>query len=85
MAAVEGNASGSDNSPVSGSISVSGTIYTISGTINTDTGVYALATTPALPATVPVVVEGFIDFERSPELTPTIIPVRRAVPCIRAE
>jgi len=73
VAAIEGNASGSGNSPVSGSINVSGTIYTISGTINTDTGVYALATTPALPTTVPVVVEGFIDFERATELTPTII------------
>lgn len=73
VAAREVDSAGSGNSAVSGTIIVAGTSYAIGGTINTDTGVYALTTTPALPATVPVVVEGFIDFERAPELTPTII------------
>ncbi|WP_205183564.1 hypothetical protein [Burkholderia sp. LMG 13014] len=73
VAAREVDSAGSGNSAVSGTINVGGTSYAIGGTINTDTGAYSLTTTPALPATVPVVVEGFIDFERAPELTPTII------------
>lgn len=67
------NTSGSGNSPISGTISIGGTTYSITGNINTDTGAYTLNTTPALPETVPVVVEGFIDFERAGDLTPTII------------
>lgn len=73
IAAQEGVSSGSGNSPISGSIDISGTVYTITGNINTDTGAYSLSTSPALPATVPVTVEAFIDFERDPDLTPTII------------
>lgn len=67
------NSSGSGNSPVNGSITIAGTAYVIGGTINTDTGEYALTTTPKLPNTIPVTVEGFIDFERDPSVTPTII------------
>ena len=67
------NSSGTGNSPVNGSINIAGTIYVIGGTINTDTGVYALTTTPKMPDTIPVTVEGFIDFERDPSVTPTII------------
>lgn len=73
VAAREVDSSGSGNSAVSGTIIVAGVSYAIGGTINTDTGAYALTTTPKMPDTVPVVVEGFIDFERAPELTPSII------------
>lgn len=73
VAAREVDSTGNGNSPISGTIKVGGTSYAIGGTINTDTGAYALTTTPKLPETVPVVVEGFIDFERAPELTPSII------------
>lgn len=73
QAAREVDTTGNGNSTVSGSITVAGTGYSIGGTINTDTGAYSLTTTPALPVTVPVVVEGFIDYERAPELTPSII------------
>lgn len=73
QAAREVDTTGSGNSTVSGSITVSGTTYSIGGTINTDTGVYSLTTTPAMPITIPVVVEGFIDYERAPELAPSII------------
>ncbi|WP_292992605.1 hypothetical protein [Nitrosomonas sp.] len=73
VAAKEVDQSGSGNSAVSGTINVGGTDYAIGGTINTDTGVYALTTTPALGTTVPVAVEGFIDYERAPEFTPSII------------
>ncbi len=67
------NSSGAGNSPVNGSITIAGTTYVIGGTINTDTGVYALTTTPKMPDTIPVTVEGFIDFERDPSVTPSII------------
>ena len=73
LAAKEVDSTGSGNSPVSGNITIAGTNYVIGGTINTDTGVYALTTAPAMPVTIPVVVEGFIDYERAPELTPSII------------
>lgn len=67
------NSSGAGNSPINGSITIAGTAYVIGGTINTDTGVYALTTTPKMPETIPVTVEGFIDFERDPSVTPSII------------
>ena len=73
FAAKEVDQTGSGNSTVSGTINVGGTDYVIGGTINTDTGVYALTTTPALGTTVPVAVEGLVDYERAPEFTPSII------------
>lgn len=68
----EANKNGTGNSPISGSFSVEGTNYTISGNINSDTGAYELNTTPALPATVPVMVEGFLDYEADPSITPML-------------
>lgn len=73
VAAKEVDSAGSGSSAISGTINVGGTDYAIGGSINTDTGVYSLTTTPALATTVPVAVEGFIDYERAPELTPSII------------
>jgi Cu/Zn superoxide dismutase len=73
VVAREISSSGSGNSTVSGSVTISGTEYQIGGTINTDTGAIALTSTPALADAVPVHVEGFIDYERAPELTPSII------------
>ncbi len=73
LAAREVDSTGSGNSPVSGSVSIGGANYLIGGAINTDNGEYALTTTPKLASTVPVVVEGFIDYERDPDLTPSII------------
>jgi hypothetical protein len=67
------HSSGTGNSPLSGSVTIDTTSYAISGTINTDTGEFTVNSTPALPTTVPVTVEGFIDFERTPELRPTIL------------
>lgn len=55
-------------STVSGSVVLAGTTYQIGGTINNDTGVYALTSTPALSNGVTVLVEGQIDFNRQPEL-----------------
>jgi hypothetical protein len=73
VAAREVDNAGSGNSAVSGGIKIAGVNYAIAGYVNTDTGVIALTTTPAMPTSVPVVVEGFIDYERDPSLTPKII------------
>lgn len=61
------------SSPVAGSIVIAGVTHAISGTVNTDTGEIALVATPALPTTVKVLAEAFIDYERQEDLTPTII------------
>lgn len=73
IAAREVDTTGSGNSTVSGKIKTGGVEYSIGGTINTDTGEFNLTTSPAMPKTVPVVVEGFIDYERDPSITPTVI------------
>lgn len=73
IVAREVSSAGSGASTVSGSVTIAGTTHQIGGTINTDTGVIALTSTPNLNTAVPVVVEGFIDYERQPALTPTII------------
>lgn len=73
IVAREISSSGSGVSTVSGSVAISGTTYQIGGTVNTDTGVIALTSTPALNNAVPVHVEGFLDFDRQPSLTPSII------------
>lgn len=73
IAAKEVASSGSGNSAVSGNIEIGGTRFDIAGNINTETGDIALTSTPALPSSIPVVVEGFLDYERNPQITPKII------------
>lgn len=73
VAAREVDTSGSGDSTVSGSVVLAGQKYQISGVINTDTGGIALASSPALPSSTPVHVEGFIDYERSSGAIPRII------------
>ena len=61
------------NSPIAGSVVIADVTHAISGTVNTDTGEIVLAVSPALPTTVEVLAEAFIDYERQEDLTPTII------------
>lgn len=61
------------NSPIAGSVVIGSTTHAISGSVNTDTGEITLAVAPALPTTVQVLAEAFIDYERQEDLTPTII------------
>ena len=59
---------------ISGSVTLSGTTYLLSGTISTDTGVFTVSSTNALPNGVDVVVESFIDYNRNPAATiPTLL------------
>jgi len=67
------NASGSGNSAISGSVTLGSTTYTLSGFVNTDTGVTSLVSSPALPNNTKATFIGFIDFEANPSLTPSII------------
>lgn len=66
-------ASSAANSPISGSVRLAGTDRTIGGTVTVATGAVALTFSPALPAGTVVEVEGFIDYEAKPELTPRVI------------
>lgn len=61
------------NSPIAGSVVIADVTHAISGSVNTDTGEITLAVAPALPTTVEVLAEAFIDYERQEDLTPTII------------
>lgn len=61
------------NSPIAGSVVIADVTHAISGTVNTDTGEIVLAVSPALPTTVEVLAEAFIDYERQEDLTPQII------------
>jgi len=56
LVAQEVSSTGTGASTVSGAVTILGVTYQIGGTINTDTGVIANS--------VPVIVEGFIDYER---------------------
>ncbi len=58
--------------PLSGLAILTGTTYTISGTVTPDTGAVSLAFSPALPAGTVVHAEGYIDFEKQPTLAPRI-------------
>ncbi len=66
------NSSSTGASPMSGTAVVGGTAYAIAGTVNPDTGEVSLSSTPALPSSAAVKIEGFIDFERAPDLTPSV-------------
>ena len=61
------------NSPIAGAVTIGNTSYAISGSVNTDNGEITLAVNPALPTSVEVLAEGFIDYERQEDLTPSII------------
>lgn len=73
IAAREVSGTGTGPSVVSGQTSIAGTVHQISGTVHPDTGVIDLVSTPPMAAANSVVVEGFIDYERAPELTPSIV------------
>ncbi len=64
---------GVGDSSLSGTFHKGSTAHQISGKINTDNGVFTVNVTPALGENDKVLVEAFIDYERSSELTPSIL------------
>lgn len=73
VCATEMSGSKATVSPIAGTVTIGSVDYAISGSINTDNGDISLKATPALPTTVKVLVEAFIDYERQDSLTPKII------------
>lgn len=73
VAAREVSTGGTGLSGVSGQITLGGTSYNLSGTIDVATGDIALVSAPALPAGTEVLVEAFIDYERDSDITPSVI------------
>lgn len=61
------------NSPISGTVHLGGNQYTVGGSVASDTGVFAITFNPALPAGSVVEAEGYIDYEKQPELAPEIV------------
>jgi hypothetical protein len=70
--------SGTATSLISGQVVIAGADFVITGQVNVETGVGSLAFTPALPAGTLVEVQGFIDFEKKPDLIPAINTVARS-------
>lgn len=63
---------GSGSNTIAGTATVAGSQYAISGTINTDTGVISVSSSPALPAGTVVEAYVYIDFEKQPGYTPKL-------------
>lgn len=61
------------NSPISGNVRLGSTDYAIGGAVTVATGAVSLTFTPALPVGSAVEVEGFIDYEKNPGLTPRVV------------
>ena len=57
---------------ISGSVVLTSTTYTLSGTISADTGAFTLTSSPVLPLGIDAVIESFIDYNRQPEVIPTL-------------
>ena len=74
IVAEEISSQGFGDSSISGKFLNGSVTHQISGVVNTDTGLVTLKLDPALPSdNFSVLVEGFIDYERSPELAPSIV------------
>lgn len=73
-AAENPNVSGSvASSALGGSVTLGGVQYAITGTVIVDTGVFTAAFAPALPVGTVVHAEGYIDYEKQPNLAPEIV------------
>ena len=59
-------------SPISGYVRLGGTLFTVSGSMNSDTGAVKVTTVPALPANTPVIAEAVIDFENNKGIIPIV-------------
>lgn len=67
---VEGTGTGANS--VIGQAVIGSQVHQIAGTINPDNGDINLTSTPAIPESANIVVEGFIDYEAAADLTPEI-------------
>ena len=76
-AAREVDSEGSGDSPITGKIDIAGVSYQVGGKINTDTAVFDVTVTPALPVAFRqnMVVEAHIDYERDSKVIPEMLTV----------
>lgn len=62
------------NSPISGSVTLAGVTYTLTGFVTIATGAIELTTvSPSFPAGTEVTAQAFVDYEASPSLIPSVI------------
>lgn len=73
IVAKEVESTGTGPNSVIGQATIGSTVHQFAGTINPDDGTINITTAPAIPQSANIVVEGFIDYERKPDLTPDII------------
>lgn len=74
VAAVDAMSGSAANSPISGSVTLAGVSYAITGYVTVATGqVQVTAVTPALPADVELTAQSFVNYEASPGLIPSVI------------
>lgn len=63
---------GTGNNSLSGQVTIAATTYTITGTVNSDTGAISVSTSANLPAGTKVVALAYIDYERAPDYAPKV-------------
>lgn len=63
---------GTGSNTIAGQATIAGTSYSITGTVNSDTGAISVTSSPALPAGTVMFALAYIDYERAPEFTPKI-------------
>lgn len=64
--------SGSGNNSIAGNVTIAGTDYALTGTVNSDNGAISVTASPALPANTTVHALVYIDYERQPEVIPEV-------------
>lgn len=57
---------------IAGSATILGVSYALTGTVNSDTGVIAITSAPALPAGVVLEAYAYIDYEKAPLMAPKV-------------
>lgn len=63
---------GSGSNTIAGSVVIASTTYTVSGTVNSDTGAISVTSAPALPAGTVLEALAYVDYERAPQVAPKI-------------
>jgi hypothetical protein len=68
----EATSSGTGLSAITGSVEISGTTYTLTGTVNLTTGAVDILPSAALPGGTQVLAVGYLDLETHPDMIPSL-------------
>ena len=63
---------GTGSNTIGGQVTIAGTNYVLSGTVNSDTGAISVTSAPALPAGTVLEALAYIDFEKAPDFAPKV-------------